>query len=134
MQRRVDPEAPLALHPRAGGQIGQALEGRDEFRPAVRIAGVVHAVDADKDVEGVQHLRPAQRDRQKNRVAGRHIGDGDLCFVQGVLGNADIVRQGAAANGAQIDIHNLVFRDAQELRMPLRLFQLDLVALPVTET
>ena len=46
----------------------------DEFRPAVRIAGVVERVHADDDVAGAEHLGPAEREREKDRVSRRHVG------------------------------------------------------------
>ena len=58
-------------------RLAMLLERRDEFRPAVRIAGVVDGVDADEDVVRAEHLGPGQRERQEHRVARRHVGDRD---------------------------------------------------------
>ena len=57
------------------GQVGQLLERRDELRPAVGIAGVVDRVHADEQVGRAHHFSIAERQRQKHRVAGRHVGD-----------------------------------------------------------
>jgi hypothetical protein len=60
------------------GQIGQRLEGGDVLGPAVRIAGIVERIDPDEDVARLQHLGPGERERQKNRIARRHIGHRDI--------------------------------------------------------
>ena len=66
---------PRAFHAGLGGEVGEPLEGRDEFRPAIRIAGIVDRVDAAEDVGGAEHFGPAQRHRQHDGVARRHVGD-----------------------------------------------------------
>ena len=56
----------------------QLLERRDELRAAVGIAGVVERVDADDDVVRAEHFGPAERQRQEDRVARRHVGRRDV--------------------------------------------------------
>ena len=74
MRTRVRPSTPALRR-----QVGHALEGRDVFRAAIRIAGVVDRVDADEDVAGLQRLGPGQREGQEHGVARRHVGDGMPC-------------------------------------------------------
>src|ERR1039458_6516361 len=65
-QRRVNPDAQAAFDAGLGRQIGQALEGFDVFRTAIRITGVVQRIHTDEDVRRFQHLGPCQRKRQKD--------------------------------------------------------------------
>ena len=57
-QRRVDAERAAPSTPALVASGGQALERRDELRPAVRVPGVVERVDADEDVARAEHLGP----------------------------------------------------------------------------
>src|SRR5689334_16487934 len=52
-ERGMDAESARAFDARTGRQVGQGFEGPEELRPAVRIAGVVDAVDPEEDVEGI---------------------------------------------------------------------------------
>ena len=72
-------------------RLARRSNARDEFRPAVGIAGVVERVDADDDVVGAEHLGPAERQRQENRVPRRHVGRRNLRGVE-----VAIVRHGRA--------------------------------------
>lgn len=67
----------LALHACFGSDIGEPLEGFDKDRPAIRVAGVVNGIDAAEDFLRTQHFGPAQRHTEHDRIARRHIGDGD---------------------------------------------------------
>jgi hypothetical protein len=58
-KRGVDVEI-TALDPRLGRQTGHVFKSGNEFRPAVRVTRVVHRVDADENIPGAQHLRPAE--------------------------------------------------------------------------
>src|SRR4051812_10233921 len=64
-ERRVDAEA-AALDAGAGAEIGDTLEGGDEFGSAVGVAGIIERIDADDDVARVERLGPAERQRQKD--------------------------------------------------------------------
>ena len=68
----------LAVHARRGRQRRQLLEGGDELRTAIRIARVIERVHADDDVVRAEHLGPAERQRQEDGVARRHVGRRDL--------------------------------------------------------
>src|SRR5262245_45383330 len=50
-ERCVDPEPALPLDAGARGQVGERLKRTKIFRPAVRVARVVDAIDADIDIE-----------------------------------------------------------------------------------
>ena len=63
----------LPFDPGLGRQIGHSLEGRNEFRAAIGIAGIVHRVDTNEDIAGTQHFSPAQSQRQEYGIARRHI-------------------------------------------------------------
>ncbi len=47
----------------------------DEFRSAVRIAGIVEYVGAKIDERGSHDLRMRGGNREKDKIASRHIGD-----------------------------------------------------------
>ena len=51
----------------------EPLERLEVLRPAVRVAGVVERVDAEDDGLGADHFRPAERQRQEDGVARRHV-------------------------------------------------------------
>ena len=70
-------EPRAAFHAGLGRQVRHALERLDEFRPAIGIAGIVERIHADENVGRLEHLRPGQREGEKNRVARRHVGDRD---------------------------------------------------------
>ncbi len=50
LQGGVDAQPLRAFHAGPGGQVGHGLEGLDEGRAAVGVAGVIERVDADEDV------------------------------------------------------------------------------------
>ena len=68
---------PRPSTPALVARFASACKGLEELRPAVRIARIVDGVDADEDVARAEHLGPAERERQKQRVARGHVGDGD---------------------------------------------------------
>ena len=103
-QRRVDTNARAPLDAGFGGEVAHLFESMNELGPAIRIAGVIERVDADVDVVGFEHFGPCQRERKKDRVARRHVGDRNPAahgrFVA-ALGNGDVVREGGVAEYAQ---------------------------------
>ena len=95
---------PCAFDAGLGRQLRQPFERRDELGPAVGVTGVVERVHADEDVMSVQCFRPRERERQEHRVAGRHVGGGDVAGVQrAVLGDVNRVGQRRPAKGRQVD-------------------------------
>jgi serine/threonine protein kinase/Tfp pilus assembly protein PilF len=135
-ERGVDPEGAAALDAGLRRQVGHHLEGAEVLGPAVGIAGVVHAVGAEEEVEGAERFGPGQGQRQEHRVPRRHVGDGDLGRHRlggAVLGDVDVGRQGAAAEGAEVDLELDVPRDSHRRRHPPRRQALDLVPLAVAD-
>ena len=57
-----------------GSQVGHVLEGGDVFGPAIRVAGVIHSVNPEKNITAIQGFGQRQRERQHDSVACRHIG------------------------------------------------------------
>src|SRR5690606_35279072 len=90
--------------------------GLDELRPAVGVAGVVHGVNTNIKIAGVAGFGEAGRERQKNEVAGRDIGDGDPggdCVFVASLGDVDFGGERRTAKGAQVEGQNEVFACAE---------------------
>ena len=77
-------------------QAGELLEGDQELGAAVRVAGVVHRVDADEDVVGAQNLGITEGQGEQDGIAGRHIGHGNA--PGSALRHVDVVGQGGATN------------------------------------
>ena len=59
-----------------GRQIRHALEGSKIFRATIRVARIVDRICADVDIRRFEYFSPSQGERQKYRIAGRHICDG----------------------------------------------------------
>src|SRR5690349_15909740 len=74
---RVNPDVRAAFDGSFGGEVGYALERVDEFGAAIGIAGVIERVHADEDAGAFEDLGPCEGEGEKDRVAGRDIGDGD---------------------------------------------------------
>src|SRR5262249_55582371 len=74
-QRGMNAEGSLALDAGLCRQVRQPLEGRHELGTTIGIAAKINYIDTHVDVEALQDLGPAQRQRQKDRVAGRDVGD-----------------------------------------------------------
>jgi hypothetical protein len=91
------------------------LEGLDVLRPAVRVAGIIHGIDANKEIPGPQHLGPAQRQRQEHRVARRHIGDG-YALARLLRDGDGGIRQCRAADLVQVEPDDLVIGHTGGLR------------------
>ena len=110
--RGVDDVFVLVLDGGGSSKIGECLEGGDELRSAVGIAGVVGCVYSDEDVECPEYLRPRQGVTQKYRVAGRDVGYGDVVFgdIFAVFGHFKAwVGQRGTSEGGEVDVDNAVF-------------------------
>src|SRR3546814_5318455 len=81
---------------------GKRLEPGDEVGTAIGIARIVERVDADAYILRAPRLCEAERQRQEDEVAGRHIGDGNL-VAHAILRHGDIGGQGRAAEAAQVE-------------------------------
>ena len=57
-----------------GGQVGQVFKGGDIFRAAVRVAGIIDGVNAQKDVTAIQGFGQRQGQREHDGVACRYVG------------------------------------------------------------
>lgn len=77
-QGDMNPEGSTSLGCRLESQVGHFLESFDVLRSAVWIAAVVQCIDPRKQIEGSQYLGPPQRVAEKEGVAGRDVGDGNL--------------------------------------------------------
>ena len=102
-ERRVDVEA-RAFDAGARGQGRERFERADELGTAIGISGIVEGVDADENVARVEHLGPAERESEKDRIARGHVGLWNLGRRQiAIARNGDIRGQRRAADGSQID-------------------------------
>src|SRR5271167_4442932 len=106
-QRCLDFEA-RAFHARFGRQLRQTFESFYECRAAVRISGVINGIDAHEDILGMEHLGPPERQREQQRIAGRHIGDGYA--AGGRFGHWNRrIGQCRASDPAEFDSHSPMF-------------------------
>jgi len=111
-QRRPNMDARGAFNAGPGGEIAEGFEGVDELRAAIGVTGIVESVDADEDVLGAQDFSPGESEREKNRVAGGHVSDGNA-FAHGCLiaifGHGNVVSEGGVAEDAEIDFgHTMI--------------------------
>ena len=115
-QRRQNPQRPsVDAGPRR--QRRDALERLEIFRTAVRVAGVVQGVDADHDGLRPDHFRPAERQRQEDRVSGGHVRGRDAGVIEiAVLGDLTVAEERGAAERREVDVELDVARDAQMAR------------------
>ena len=111
-ERRVDAQA-SAFDAGLRGQGGHPLERRDVFGPAVGIARVVERVDADDEIARAERLRPRQRQRQEDRVAGRDVGRRDRLVDRPILGHRGGAGQRRGGDAAQVEIQLGVAADAE---------------------
>jgi len=133
-QRGVDSESARPFHSRLGGQVGQALEGSEKLRTTIRISRIIDAIDAREQVERPQRFRPAERQRQKDRVPCGNVSDRNSVthrFIRAVLGDLKVRGQRAAAEWAEIDRQLNVPDDSERPSDPPRRLKLDGVPLPV---
>ena len=104
----------FTLNACTGGQIGKAFERLDKLRPAIGIARVIDCVDADKNLPRTQYLGPAQRKRQEQRVACRHVGHRNT--VLRPFGHRDAIIGAVLIPGAKAP--SIIFRDHLKLMKP----------------
>ncbi len=102
--------AARAFHACLGGQIGQHFEGAHELGAAIRVARVVHRIDAAEQVICADDFGPTKRQRQHDGVARGHVRDRNA--VTTGVGDVDVVGQGGAADAAQVYIDHFVRNDA----------------------
>ncbi len=118
--------------PALRGEGRHRLERRNERGPAVGVARVVDGVDADDQVARADAFRPRQGQRQKDRVARRHVGRRDAGSVErAVLRHAACPDQRRSAEGREIDPEFDVARHSQRARHSPGGLHLDGVALAV---
>ena len=96
---RADGEFPMALDTGGRGEVGHRLEGGYKLGSAVGVSAVVDGIDADENIVRADHLGVPERDRQKDRVSRRHIGDRNARVVD-ILRDGDIVGQGLSSKPA----------------------------------
>ncbi len=58
-----------------GGKVRHFFECGYVFGTAIGIAGIVHRVDANKNMTALEYFCPGERKRQHNGITGRHIRD-----------------------------------------------------------
>ena len=68
----------MSLGPGLGAQVGQSLEGGDEFGTAIRIPGKVHGVRPDVDIGRADLLGEGEGEGEKDGVSGGDVGGRDL--------------------------------------------------------
>ena len=134
-QRRADRHRP-ALDARLGAEPRHLLHRGQPLGPAVRVAGRIEHVDPDDDLGGAAHLGQRDRVGHEDRVARGDVGDGNAAADLGLvapLGHGDVRGQRRAADGAQIEIDDVVRRGAQRGGDARGGRELDGVALAVAE-
>ena len=104
--------------------------------PAVGIARVVDAIDADEDVECRQSLGPRQGERQKDGVPRGDVSDRNPVrhhVLGSVLGHFDRRSERTSAEAAEIDVELDVADDCQRARNPAGGLDLDGMPLAVAD-
>ncbi|MPN32287.1 hypothetical protein SDC9_179765 [bioreactor metagenome] len=121
----------VTFDPGFRGQVGHRLKSLDEGRSAVGIAGIIHRIDADEDVTGIQDFCPGHRDRQHDRIACGHVGDRDAASIA-VLRYGDAgISQCRSAELPQFDPGQAVLPGAERVGNTLGGGQLGCVTLTV---
>ncbi len=132
----------MNLHPRPpldaalSSQIRHVFESVNKLRPAIRIPRIIQRIHPDKNIGSLQHLRPSQRIRKKNRVARRNISNRNPrphLRRRPVFRNVNIRRQRTPAESPQIDHRRPLFPRTQSRRHPRSRLQLHPMPLPVIE-
>ncbi|EAT09859.1 hypothetical protein SKA58_05360 [Sphingomonas sp. SKA58] len=131
LQRGVDADR-MPLHPRLGGERRHLLESVDKFGPAIGIARVIERIDADEDVARPRDLRQPQCQRQEDRVARWHIGDGDVA-AHPTLGHGYVGRQRRSAKGGEVERQDDVTDRVERLRHARGGAQFDAMALVIVD-
>lgn len=135
-KRRPDFNASLTGPSKRCGQIGHLLKGLDIIGPTIGIAGKIHRIHTDENMPGLAHLCKSKGIRQEDRIAGRHIGNGDACIHflgRAPFGNIDIRCQRTAAKQRQINMRDFMFHHIKAFRHPVSGLQLGFVALSIIE-
>ena len=112
-----------ALDARLGAEPRHLLHRRQPLGPAVGVAGRIEHVDPDDDLGGAAHLGQRDRVGQEDRVARRDVGDRNAAADLGLvapLGDGDVRGQRRAADGAQVEVDDVVRRGAQRGRRRAR--------------
>ena len=98
-----------AFDGRSGRKICHLFKRFDELWTAIRVAGVVHRINANENVLHIEHFSPGETQRQEDRVAGRHIGD--RYALRWCFRNRDVpVGQRRSAELRQIYFNDAMFR------------------------
>ena len=116
-----------------GRELRELLESRDELRAAIGIPRVIDSGHTDEDIAGPENLRPAEREREHQRIARRDVGDRDTRGGRFRHGHFRI-GQCRAADTGEIDAHDAVLARAERCRELPRRRELRHVALPVIDT
>ena len=106
-QRRVDCEVTCAFDTGLGGQIGGLLERLNKLMAAIGLTAVIDLADANEDIKRAQRLRVAQRERKKDRIPSRDVGNRYSfrhCLVLTVQRHVYIVGKRAPAHTAKIKL------------------------------
>src|SRR5450759_3794280 len=129
---RSDSEA-SALAPGFRPEPRDTLEGGEELRAAVGVAGVVERVRADDDLRRAPRLGKGEGEGEEERVSRGHVRDGDLLVPERGLRNANrSVRQRGTAERPERGNRNHAMRGgAVKPREDARRRELDTMPLPV---
>lgn len=98
------------------GEVRHLFEGGDVVWATVGVSAVVQAVHADKDVCRVGDFGESERVGEKDRVAGRDVGNRNfgrpgrvVCSVnRAVFGDGDVGCERGSAEYAKIDVDHFV--------------------------
>jgi len=115
-QRRVNLKTGRSFSTRLCRQSREPFKRIQEFRTAVRVAGVIDGVDADKNILRPDNLAPAKRKTEKNSVARRNVGNGNFFghpVARPSLGDFNIRRKRRTAENPQVDRGDDMIPDAQ---------------------
>lgn len=131
LERGADRDS-TPLYTRLCGKIRHRLKCGDELRPTVGITRIVERVDSDVDGVGTGHFGEAKREREKDRVPGGNIGDGDA-GLHPVLGHRDVRREGRSPDRGQIERDDDMALDTQMTPDIARAVEFDAVPLPIID-
>src|SRR3546814_2485092 len=106
----VDIDALVAI---ARREPGKRLEPGDEVGTAIGIARIVERVDDDAYILRAPRLCEAERQRQEDEVAGRHIDDGNL-VAHAILRHGHIGGPGRAADAGTVERQGELYSGADD--------------------